>query len=209
MSECPYCEEFRSGVGPQLPSGVFADRIVAQTEYFVAMADISPIMVGHLLIVPKRHVLCLVRLANAEVEDLLKLLHRLEVALGSLAPKATLEHGSDSSAEGGGCVSHAHLHLVPLEIDGSQLLSRFQVCTVASFASFAEVVDGDIPYLFIGTVEGQGIIATELVGLERQFIRIELARLTGMPEGNWDWRRHVRVLELEETVARTRASLGS
>ena len=208
MSECPYCEEFRSGIGPQLPSGDFADRVIAESEHFVAMADISPIMVGHLLVVPKRHVLCLARLDGHEVEDLGDLLHQLVATLGGLAPRATLEHGSDSSAEGGGCVSHAHLHLVPLLVDGPRMLSGFRTREVTSFAEFDEAVPADIPYLFVGNVNGRGLIATELVGLARQFIRIELARSTGVPGMAWDWRRHVRVSELEDTVARARESLS-
>jgi len=56
--DCCFCNEFDSGIMPELfviKSGL-RTRIVTQDSDFVAIPSISPIALGHMLLVPRAHV---------------------------------------------------------------------------------------------------------------------------------------------------------
>jgi diadenosine tetraphosphate (Ap4A) HIT family hydrolase len=198
---CPFCEELATGLLPDREGVDITSRVVRSTEHFVALADISPLVVGHLIIIPRAHVLSVGHLGQERREELRELVAELRAELvARFAEPAVFEHGSDSMSDGGGCVAHAHLHLVPAPVDLGAALAQWQVRRVESFDDLEQWSAADRAYVFAGDHLGRGLVADGLAGIPKQFLRIEIARQLGIEAPWWDWRRHILAENLRATV---------
>lgn len=92
---------------------------VAENERFLAFLDISPLVPGHTLVVPKKEVDYLFDLGDEEYRDLM--LFAKKVAEGVRKAVPCLRIGV---AVIGLEVPHAHIHLVPLNSMGDINFSR-------------------------------------------------------------------------------------
>jgi diadenosine tetraphosphate (Ap4A) HIT family hydrolase len=113
--DCVFCEEFSSGR--------FRYNIpVLETGLFFVLADIAPIALGHLIILPKRHVSSLSELEASTLEELRDLVAELHTLAANVFEWIALaEHGSGiGSVLRTGCVDHAHLHMCPVECTPTQ-----------------------------------------------------------------------------------------
>lgn len=83
--------------------------ILAETEHFILLADHAPLVEGHLLIVPRRHLACYGALPAALEADFLAAKRRASAFLRARyrAP-IFFEHGVFRQT-----VFHAHLHAIP------------------------------------------------------------------------------------------------
>lgn len=102
-SGCPFC-------GTNIDESVFAE-----SENFCAIYNIAPILPGHSLIIPKRHLGSLMDLSDSELcemmifgRDVVRILLR---AFDSAAFNWTIQEGE----EAGQTVQHLHMHLIPRE----------------------------------------------------------------------------------------------
>ncbi len=93
--------------------GKIYEEVFLETEHFFAVPNLHPILPGHTIVAPKRHVLLITELSGEEMADLGSI-------LGRLLPKLLEEYGTDSynivinSGETAGMsVEHMHLHVVP------------------------------------------------------------------------------------------------
>jgi bis(5'-adenosyl)-triphosphatase len=101
QATCPFCE-------PKVQEAKFAE-----SKNFIAIYNISPILPGHSLIIPKRHIASLMALDDSELcemmifsKNIVKILLR---AFGVNAFNWTIQEGE----EAGQTISHLHLHLIP------------------------------------------------------------------------------------------------
>ncbi|WP_305988078.1 HIT family protein [Roseibium sp. MMSF_3544] len=90
------------------------ETLIRRSNYFLAAVDIAPLVVGHLLLTPIRHVERLSDLRDEERCDLQKQLSYFRNlfernGLGILA----FEH-CDGGKSARKCVSHAHVHCLPI-----------------------------------------------------------------------------------------------
>jgi bis(5'-adenosyl)-triphosphatase len=99
--DCPFC-----------PPSVAAARF-AESELSLALCNLRPILPGHSLVVPKRHVARLDELAEDEVADLFRFARRVTALLkrqfGGTGADWTVQDG----AAAGQTVDHLHLHVIP------------------------------------------------------------------------------------------------
>jgi diadenosine tetraphosphate (Ap4A) HIT family hydrolase len=101
------------------PDQVF-DRVVASTKSFVALPSVGSLVPGWVLIVPRRPLISMSKLVEAERAELADF--RAELT-GKLAREFghkvfEFEHGPTSPGGLMGCgVDQAHMHLVPLPFD--------------------------------------------------------------------------------------------
>ena len=96
------------------------DRIIAETNNFILIPTIGPLLPGHLLLVSKDH-----HISFSHIP--INLIHETEVIKQNLrnimnhsyCTPVFFEHGPMSSCEAGGgcCYIHAHLHIIPVEVD--------------------------------------------------------------------------------------------
>ena len=98
---CPFCRE-----------EVQADHF-AGSDNFLALYNLAPILPGHSLVIPRRHILSLMDLDDRELceltlfsRDVVKILQK---AFGSRAFDWTIQEG----LEAGQTIPHLHLHIIP------------------------------------------------------------------------------------------------
>ncbi|WP_210245392.1 HIT domain-containing protein [Mesorhizobium sp. B2-4-15] len=98
---CPFCT---------LPS----TRIVAENELLVAIEDAYPVTNGHMLLIPRRHVLDQTELWQPEINALVALQGRLIEQLRAADHLISgFNIGSNAGASAGQTIFHCHVHLIP------------------------------------------------------------------------------------------------
>jgi diadenosine tetraphosphate (Ap4A) HIT family hydrolase len=89
-------------------------RIVDESESFFVIPSVAPLVEGHLLIVPKRHITSLAQLPLAEKDELTTLTTNVCDRVRDLwSASVFFEHGIGRGKAGGCGVQHAHMHVVP------------------------------------------------------------------------------------------------
>jgi bis(5'-adenosyl)-triphosphatase len=101
MAYDPFCDK-----------GIY-DEVFLETRLFFAVPNMNPILPGHTLVVPKRHVLGINELSGEEMAD-------FGAMMGRLIPGLLEAHGTDSYNMAINCgeiagmsVAHMHVHVIP------------------------------------------------------------------------------------------------
>ena len=198
---CPFCRELQSGRLPDFCDAGIDSRILHETDQFVVMADISPIVPGHVMIVPKAHILCYGAVEAAAQNEFSCIVNATRTILREhYGPSVILEHGTSSLEPVADHVTHAHLHIVPAAIDIRDSLLHFNTTTIASLSDLSHWAASDEAYIYFESCAGERIVADRISGIKRLFIRNEIARRIGLPDPLWDWRRHILRDNLRSTV---------
>ncbi len=106
------------------PSCVFCDKqssgddageyIVHRGQYNYLVLNIFPYTVGHLLIVPYRHIASLVEATAGELVELMDLTRRSEQALRAVYRPGGINLGMNiGKSAGAGVAGHLHMHILP------------------------------------------------------------------------------------------------
>ena len=111
--ECNFCQEiFRKNREQGLPE---EGSIVYQDDNIYVMPDISPLIVGHLLIVSKRHCHGFASADEETIQSLKKFLrfYRQRIKNRNFT---VCEHGAVLPNYAGASIDHAHMHIFPFDI---------------------------------------------------------------------------------------------
>lgn len=101
-SPCLFCD---------VVSGAMAVRTVASDEIAVAFLDRSPVFKGHVLVVPRRHVVTLADLERDLVGPFFTCVQRVSTAMpGALGCDGTFVAMNNVVSQS---VAHLHVHVVP------------------------------------------------------------------------------------------------
>ena len=127
-------------------------EVLWESDNFALIADVAPIVEGHCLLISKDHVLSMASLDNT-LHDELQLAKQTARTLveNAFCSPVAFEHGTSSStARGGACIDHAHIHYVPVDgVDSEQVLAKiqsgFENVDVSAFANYQNARD---EYLF-------------------------------------------------------------
>lgn len=173
MNQCPFCNRL------MLSEPLFAN------EHCQIIPDISPLLLGHVLIVPFDHT---EGMARCREEVFASVLEAIDVALSRYGNCATIfEHGALHSENAGSSISHAHIHVIPGmidlsdEIEASLLLEAIPLRYEQLNAAFLK----DKAYLFVQNDLTMG--KCYLVGeLPRQYLRAMFLRQLKQPP-LFDW----------------------
>lgn len=100
--KCPFCYIETQG-----------DRLLDESKSFYILCDMGPLTEGHLLIIPKKHLVCFGELSDQKGDELESLLDNIKDFLKITYQKRLIlfENGGVSQT-----VAHAHLHIFPSEI---------------------------------------------------------------------------------------------
>jgi diadenosine tetraphosphate (Ap4A) HIT family hydrolase len=192
---------------PDLCDADIDSRILYQTNRFVVIPDISPLVPGHVMIVPKAHILCYGAVEDAAWDEFLGIVSATRAIIKEhYGPSVILEHGTSSLEDVADHVSHAHLHIVPAAIDIRDSLVNFNTRTIGSLSDLSQWAARDEAYIYFESCAGERIVADRIVDLKRLFFRSEIARQIGLPDPLWDWRRHILSDNLRSTVNTLRAA---
>jgi len=198
---CPFCRELQSGGLPDFCDAGIGSRILHETDRFVVMADISPLVPGHVMIVPKAHILCYGAVEDGARDEFSGIVSATRSIIAEhYGPSVLLEHGTSSRAPVADHVTHAHLHIVPADIDIRDSFLNYHTTTIASLADLSRWAARDEEYLYFESCSGDRIVADRIVNIKRLFIRSEVAKRVGLPDPLWDWRRHILSDNLRSTV---------
>lgn len=199
---CPFCTELRTGEFPDEYDIDIHSRILHETEHFLVMSDLSPLAPGHLLIIPREHLLSFGSVPTEQRVELERFISKIAGVLSEhYSPPTIMEHGSSSRSHGGKTVSHAHLQVFPGDIDIREALSRFRLVRISAFWDIADWSSRDEAYSFFWSLNGDMFVADGIEGIiPQQFFRIEIAKAIGLPGDLWDWRKTILREHLETTV---------
>lgn len=200
MTDCPYCANIPlAGVEGQQAATEF-DQVLDRRPGVVLTPSLGMLVPGYLLLITTDHVSNLGCMGAAPLSThvepyLATLLPELVELFG---PYLVFEHGSSRQRppRQGGCVNHAHLHLIPSPPEALDVvLSALEWTEVPGISATASACDegyvyaqyGDRAYLSLAPV------------LPGQWIRRTIAPFLGAAE-RWDWSLYRGERELEDTL---------
>lgn len=160
-------------------TGCLKHELIYDGKYFVVKPDISPIVKGHLLIIPKKHYYSILSIPSEQLEEIYMLKQKIIDYYASQDKHFMFfEHGCCSEAEtGSSCIHHAHLHAIPIdEKNERQILTN-----VVSELGFNTKKPHDLEnsvYLYMQTTFSPALF-WEDEKLHSQFFRIKLADIFG------------------------------
>lgn len=178
-------------------------RIILASENFAALADYSPLVAGHLLIIPKQPLLSLSAIPEDQWDEFIDIKSRVRAMLiERYTAPIFCEHGSASSLVGGGCVSHAHLQVVPCTMNLLEDFSRegFTIHKIGHERELRRWATKDIPYLYFEDAVGDKFVAEDVDKIPRKYLRVLIAKQLGIGDPYWDWEIVIRKELLRETV---------
>jgi diadenosine tetraphosphate (Ap4A) HIT family hydrolase len=212
--ECPFCiliVEGRSPVWDHLFHTENGDEVIFQTESFLVVLDTAPLAEGHLLIITDRHMPSLGGLSKTERDELHAVKRDMESKLRKVyGPITYFEHGAESfTRHAGACIDHAHLHLVPGDIDMLPRVAR-DYPNIESFVSHKDALDSlaGRAYLMFGRDTGPAYGA-HAPACATQYLR-RLVSEAAESKAIWNWRDCVRwadALSVREQLLNARDKL--
>ncbi len=211
MSKCEFCTEFsRDGsIASTLFTVLFPKRehrVLFESPNFVIVPSLGQIVEGYLLIITKEHYPSMGHLPPQLYAELLWTIERtcdiLRTQYGCSCVQ--FEHGPVNSRQRGPCcIDHAHLHLVPMDLDlVSTELQLARTSTADDYPKNAsEYIQAGLPYLYVKAQNGgtHSAILMDASDLPSQYMRRILANAAGKPH-EWDWALSVGTQELESCL---------
>jgi len=89
------------------------ERIVCENDLAVAILDRHPVNPGHLLIIPRRHIVSFFDATNEEVTAITELLHKCKDLLDEQYHPDGYNVGVNCGSAAGQTIMHVHVHLIP------------------------------------------------------------------------------------------------
>ena len=184
------------------PKTGLASRVITRTEHFQVIPTLGAFIEGYVMVVSLEHYDCVGKIPSAYFPELKRLLQEIKDKVRQCYGMDTVcfEHGSVSCTNRfGGCINHAHIHIVPCE---ESLISQFadyqmeyiKLDVIDELKLFGETGN---PYLYFQDTDGQQYAITSDFVIS-QFFRQLLARSHGVSD-QWDWRSNLNL----ENVAKT------
>ena len=187
---CLFCSSNRFSLNEALHLPT-QESILWEDENVYVVPDLFPLTVGHMLIISKCHYNSF---SNASISTI----KSVEIALDCLLKNfflhqdvAIFEHGSVVENSAGSSISHAHLHVVPVnfdvkgKIDNSPLItSSPQLFSLENLHILS--LEGQ-PYIFFQSNSGPSMIY-KVDELPSQFLRKAIADELG---NQYDWKKNI------------------
>ncbi|WBB75570.1 hypothetical protein O7602_08695 [Micromonospora sp. WMMD1128] len=202
------CDELRSADVSTFTMTYEGDppsRQIASVPGFRLIADMSPLTVGHLLLLPEDHYLSFGHLDAEQSERaraIVNVLRPLYVA--TFGQMAVLEHGSSSEMPSA-CITHAHWHFLPIDAArAANLMARDGLTRVElpDFTGLQRFAAADRPYYYCG--DGSTHIVFDAQRRVRsQYLRSVVGAMLGMADPEWDWSVVIRKDLLRATLIAT------
>ena len=179
------------------------DNVLFETDNFFGVPTIGPIGIeGYLLLCSKEHYIGIGGVPEehrSELEDVLKMTRDL---LSDFYGSEVLvfEHGPRVGChKGGGCLDHAHLHIVPVSVNLMEPLvlqflkalainDYYKLERTEGFERLTQIVeDKKVSYLFVETADRRRFTTEVNFVIPSQYLRQIIASQLGRL-GDYDWR---------------------
>ncbi len=203
MNNCPFCgnnrKDFLSKNGYDVRKMYFYE----DNEFSIS-PDLSPLVTGHLLVIPTKHFA-----SFGEIEDvsILTKIKNISEKLLDTGDLLIFEHGAVIDGEGGASVDHAHMHIMPRPTNMTAELIDEYVLQSGCITSTKVVASHNIlrtlyldkqPYIFY-EIQGQRF-AYPAHQLPHQFLRMMLQPYCQL---SYNWRITFSTDECRSNVQKT------
>ncbi|GAA4538373.1 hypothetical protein [Amycolatopsis samaneae] len=204
-----FCQEL-SGSGDTSFARVYGgdppDRRIVSFRGFELVADMSPLAVGHLLLLPRKHHLSFARVIAEGDTELRCLLDWVTSRYtDAFSAPLVLEHGSTEEAGQQACITHAHWHLLPVSGDAVDALLERDGLAYYDIDDLGEL--GTEPWTrvsyYFRLYRGRGRIYLPAGRHQRQYLRSVVGAVLSIADPEWDYAVVIRKEYLRSTVRRT------
>jgi diadenosine tetraphosphate (Ap4A) HIT family hydrolase len=191
FSGCLLCDEVHGENPLSLRLGHYkttADKVILETEHFLLLPDISPIVQGHILLISKDHLSCFAQLPICMLKEFRDVRDQaVSLIAATYSEPLLFEHGSSTDTRYSGvCVQHAHIHVIPVRAPVEEWLEEFG--ELVPFDLFTSYNRHDLPedYLWYRNQIGSEYLVSKFSDpVPCQFIRRALARHLAISAWNW------------------------
>jgi len=98
---CPFCE------------AILSENFFCQSNNFVAIYNIAPILPGHCMIIPKNHIQKVLNLSDDKLSEMMIFSRKVIEILNKVFPNDGFNWTIQDGESAGQTVQHVHLHIIP------------------------------------------------------------------------------------------------
>ncbi len=207
MASCCLCSD-----APRIEPIEPWNQPLLETSNFIVLPSLGALIEGWLLIVPKKHFICVGELPDPLTTEMHQIKGFLFSVLRELYGEVcAFEHGPSRPNLSVGCgVDHAHLHILPLPFDllteVIPFLPEDVIWSKAGPEQCRTAFSRGEDYLYLEQPAGVGYIATDKC-FKSQLFRRAIAKAVGVPE-DFNWREHPGFSNIMATIKKLRAYNG-
>lgn len=181
-------------------------RIICRSDNLTLLADMSPLTEGHLLVVSNDHYLSFGEVVCDHAEEVGHVLGVLfEQYSATFGEPIMMEHGSSSAMDGAACITHAHMHLLPLPLNAvhkAMIRDGLTATELIDVTGLGHLGARNLPYFFCADGHRYRVYGVAR-GMRRQYLRSIAGELLGIADPEWDYAVVIRKELLRTTLART------
>ena len=170
-------------------------RIIWRSKHLSLIADLSPLVTGHLLMVSNWHYYSFAEVISYHQREVTRFREFVQRQYSrTFGPPLVFEHGSTHDMEGSACITHAHWHFLPMAAAAvDQIMERdgFQSVRLGELAELGTSTFLGVPYFFRSADKDHVVYRRELPA-RRQYLRSVAVEILGIPDPEWDWATVIR-----------------
>lgn len=198
MEECIFCS-----INERTDSLEDHNTHIMDTPHFYVVAGRGQICEGYIIICARKHIFNMALLRQEEWMELRLLKKDIVKMVKEIyhCNPVFFEHGdADCQNRGGSCISHAHIHVVPLTLTKApEMLYKFHLYHFEEADEWKNFASTHSPYFYLELSNGHIYMLNE-ANLPCQFGRQLLVKEMELPV-NWDWRAVSDEGKMKETIA--------
>lgn len=184
--KCPFCKDtrFNNNKLVNLPT---EDSILFENDNIYVQVDISPLCLGHILIITNKHYLNFFETSNKIKKDVIKLKENIKKIYRQVynIDVVFFEHGSAKSGYAGASIDHAHLHCIPYKIDINESLNKLLGNPLeCDILSSTYQFNNEFSYIYLESPQDRKIIY-KVEKLPSQFLRRLICEKLGNTNYLW------------------------
>lgn len=179
-------------------------NVLYESDNFFVVPTIGSMKInGYLLICSKKHFISIGNTPEeyeAEINDILNLTRKILIEKYNQRI-IVFEHGPKLKCnKGGGCIDHAHLHLIPTPVDIVNFLNKkFNLEEINNFNKIREIYNKqEKSYIYIENHDLKKYVIELEFSIPSQYLRQIIA--SELKINNWDWRINPDHETFKETI---------
>ena len=165
-------------------------RVIAASNNLTLLADLSPLCVGHLLLVSNYHYYSYAEVCREHLDEVVYVTNRvLELYSSTFGDPAIIEHGSVPGVGGSACISHAHWHFLPISADRiSEVMAEdgLRHADLESLDDLAHTAHSRAPYYYVASTAYRRLYSIDRL-MRQQYLRSVAGMILDIPDPLWDW----------------------
>lgn len=184
--KCPFCDGTRY-INNKMANLPTTEAILFENEDLYVRVDISPLCLGHCLIITRKHYLNFFEIPIELKQQVKKIMEKIRSIYKELYHSDVLffEHGSAEPGYAGASIDHAHLHCIPCDYDISDILKdKLGIPVKCNIITSKEKFKNEYSYIYTEN-QSMGGYLYKVEKLPSQFLRKIVFDLEGSKNYKW------------------------